>query len=165
MKLLVTGGAGFIGSNFIRYIMDKYPQWEIINLDKLTYAGNLENLRDVQNKPGYTFIQGDIADHESLDKILEQGFDTIINFAAESHVDRSIIDSSPFFKTNVQGTQMLLEVTRKYPVEKFIQVSTDEVYGSIEEGSFTGLIMPILSDGGAQNQSFSRLACPRSVSQ
>jgi dTDP-glucose 4,6-dehydratase len=137
MRLLVTGGAGFIGSNFIRYILDKHPEWEITNLDKLTYAGNLENLTDVQDEPRYHFIQGDIADRELLDKVLNRGFDAIINFAAESHVDRSILDPSPFIKTNIEGTQALLEGARKYGVEKYIQVSTDEVYGSIDSGSFT----------------------------
>jgi len=136
MKLLVTGGAGFIGSNFIRYVMDKHPQWEITNLDSLTYAGNLENLTDVQNKPGYTFVHGDIADRRLLDIILKKGIDTIVNFAAESHVDRSILDTAPFIKTNIEGTHILLDTAMNYPLKKFIHTSTDEVYGSIEKGSF-----------------------------
>ena len=139
MKLLVTGGAGFIGSNFIRYILKEHPGWELTNLDKLTYAGNLENLKDVQNEPEYHFIKGDIADREAVDKVLAQCFDAIINFAAESHVDRSILDASPFLETNVKGTQMLLEGTRKYKIPRFIQVSTDEVYGSTNKGSFSEL--------------------------
>lgn len=137
LKLLVTGGAGFIGSNFIQYALREHPDWEVVNLDKLTYAGNLENLRDVENNPQYRFVKGDIADREKVDEVLREGFDVIVNFAAESHVDRSILDPSPFIETNVRGTQMLLEGVRQYKVRKFIQVSTDEVYGSIEEGKFT----------------------------
>jgi len=137
MRLLVTGGAGFIGSNYIHYVVNEHPQWEITNLDKLTYAGNLENLRDIQDKPGYNFIQGDIADRELVDGVLSQGVDAIVNFAAESHVDRSILDATPFIQTNIHGTQILLEGTRKYGIKRFIQVSTDEVYGSIDKGSFS----------------------------
>ena len=139
MKLLITGGAGFIGSNFIRYILQKHPRWEVTNLDKLTYAGNLDNLKDIQNEPRYQFIKGDIADRESVDQLLSHGFDVIVNFAAESHVDRSILDALPFIKTNVEGTQVLLEGARKYGIERFIQVSTDEVYGSGDKGSFSEL--------------------------
>jgi len=137
MRLLVTGGAGFIGSNFIRYVVNEHPQWGITNLDKLTYAGNPENLKDIQDEPGYHFIQGDIADCELVDKVLNRGFDAIVNFAAESHVDRSILDATPFIQTNIHGTQVLLEGTRKYGIKRFIQVSTDEVYGSIDKGSFS----------------------------
>ena len=137
MKMLVTGGAGFIGSNFINHIFNEHPQWEITNLDKLTYAGNLENLKDVQGEPRYQFIQGDIADWELIDGVLSRGFDVIINFAAESHVDRSILDASPFIETNVRGTQVLLESAREHGIERFIQVSTDEVYGSIDKNSFS----------------------------
>ena len=134
LKLLVTGGAGFIGSNFIRYILSEHPDWEVTNLDKLTYAGILENLKDVQNNPRYHFVKGDIADRGVVDKLLRQGFDIIVNFAAESHVDRSILDPSPFIETNIKGTQVLLEGIKQYKVRKLIQVSTDEVYGSVEEG-------------------------------
>ena len=137
MKLLVTGGVGFIGSNFVRYIRQEHPDWEITNLDKLTYAGNLENLKDIQDQPGYRFVKGDIADRKLVDKLLGQGFDVIVNFAAESHVDRSILDASPFIETNVKGTQVLLEGARKRGIHRFIQVSTDEVYGSIDSGRFT----------------------------
>ncbi len=137
MRLLVTGGAGFIGSNFIRYILEQHPDWEVTNLDKLTYAGNLESLKDIQNETKYHFIKGDIADRELVDKVLYSSFDAIINFAAESHVDRSILDPSPFLETNVKGTQILLEGVKKYRTPRFIQVSTDEVYGSIDKGSFT----------------------------
>ena len=136
MKLLVTGGVGFIGSNFVRHIRQKHPDWEITNLDKLTYAGNLENLTDIQNQPGYHFVKGDIADRKLVDKLLSQGLDVIVNFAAESHVDRSILDASPFIETNVKGTQVLLEGAKKHGIQRFIQVSTDEVYGSIERGEF-----------------------------
>jgi len=137
MKLLVTGGVGFIGSNFIRHIRQEHPDWEITNLDKLTYAGNLENLKDIQDQPGYHFVKGDIADRKLVDKLLSQGFDVIVNFAAESHVDRSILDASPFIETNVKGTQVLLEGAKKHGIQRFIQVSTDEVYGSIDSGRFT----------------------------
>jgi dTDP-glucose 4,6-dehydratase len=135
--LLVTGGAGFIGSNFIRHIRQEQPNWEITNLDKLTYAGNLENLKDIQDQPGYHFVKGDIADRKLVDKLLGQGFHVIVNFAAESHVDRSILDASPFIETNVKGTQVLLEGARKHGIQRFIQVSTDEVYGSTDSGYFT----------------------------
>ncbi len=137
MKLLVTGGAGFIGSNFIRHMWQAHPDWEITNLDKLTYAGNLENLKDIQDQSGYHFVKGDIADRKLVDKLLSQGPDVIVNFAAESHVDRSILDASPFIETNVKGTQVLLEGAKKHGIQRFIQVSTDEVYGSINSGRFT----------------------------
>jgi dTDP-glucose 4,6-dehydratase len=137
MKLLVSGGAGFIGSNFIRYIFDRRPDWQVTNLDKLTYAGNLENLKDVDKLPGYNFIKGDIADRALVDGALKADCDCIVNFAAESHVDRSIMDASPFVDTNVRGTQALLEGARAHKVQRFLQVSTDEVYGSREEGHFT----------------------------
>ena len=131
MKILVTGGTGFIGSNFVCYILRQHPDWEVANLDKLTYAGNLGNLRDVEGNPGYHFVKGDITDRGLVDKLLKEGFDVVVNFAAESHVDRSIMDSSPFIKTNVQGTQVLLEGARQHGVKLFLQVSTDEVYGSL----------------------------------
>lgn len=144
--LLVTGGAGFIGSNFIHYALKEHPDWQITNLDKLTYAGNLENLKAVENQPRYRFVKGDIADRELVDKLLGQGFDVVVNFAAESHVDRSILDASPFIDTNIKGTQVLLEAARTHWLgskaqhlgpKLFIQVSTDEVYGSADEGYFT----------------------------
>jgi dTDP-glucose 4,6-dehydratase len=134
MKILVTGGAGFIGSNFIRYILKQHTDWQVVNLDKLTYAGNLENLKDIENTSGYRFVKGDIADRALVDKILSSGLDVVINFAAESHVDRSILDSSPFIDTNIRGTQVLLEGIRQNSVKKYLQVSTDEVYGSLETG-------------------------------
>jgi dTDP-glucose 4,6-dehydratase len=139
MKVLVTGGCGFIGSNFIRYILREHPDWQIVNLDKLTYAGNLANLADIAVDPRYKFIKGDIADRELVDKLFrEEKFDAVVNFAAESHVDRSILDASPFIETNVKGTQVLLEAARQYAVDRFIQISTDEVYGSLgEAGKFT----------------------------
>lgn len=132
MKLLVTGGAGFIASNYIRYALSAHPDYHIINLDKLTYAGNLENLRDIESSERYTFIKGDICD----EKILEgMEFDAILNFAAESHVDRSILDAQPFLRTNIIGTYNLLEAARRRECF-FLHVSTDEVYGSIEKGFF-----------------------------
>jgi len=137
-RLLVTGGAGFIGSNFVHYMLRTHPDWQITNLDKLTYAGNLENLKDVEQDKRYRFIKGDIADRESVSGLLSEHFDIVVNFAAESHVDRSIADASPFIETNVRGTQVLLEAVRQYGVRKYIQVSTDEVYGSLgKEGKFS----------------------------
>jgi len=136
MKLLITGGAGFIGSNFIKLIMRERPDWAVVNLDKLTYCGNLENLKDTGVAHNYQFIRGDIADKGVMDEVLPGGFDAIVNFAAESHVDRSILDASPFIRTNIEGTQVLLEGVNKFRIKKMIHVSTDEVYGSIEKGSF-----------------------------
>lgn len=135
--LLVTGGAGFIGSNFIHYMLDRYPGYKIVNLDKLTYAGNLENLRDVENNPSYSFVKGDIADAAIVEKIFsENSVDAVINFAAESHVDRSIDNPGVFIQTDVYGTFVLLEAVRKHNSKLFFQISTDEVYGSILDGSF-----------------------------
>ena len=133
MKLLITGGAGFIGSNFIRHFISEYPQHAIVNLDNLTYAGNLENMKDMEGRPNYQFIRGDICNRQLLGSL---DFDAIINFAAESHVDRSILDSFPFLQTNVIGTQNLLEAAKTRGC-RMLQVSTDEVYGSIEKGLFT----------------------------
>jgi dTDP-glucose 4,6-dehydratase len=139
MKLLVTGGAGFIGSNFVRYMVNKYPEYTIINLDLLTYAGNLENLKDIENAPNYKFVRGDIADREFVDGLFkEEKFDYVLNFAAESHVDRSITDPGIFVQTNIQGTLALLDAAKTYKVTKYLQVSTDEVYGTLgETGYFT----------------------------
>lgn len=140
MNLLVTGGAGFIGSNFIHYMFDKYKEEiKIVNIDNLTYAGNLENLRGIESKQNYFFVRGDICDKELIFNIIEQySIDTIINFAAESHVDRSISDPSIFIKTNVMGTLSLLEAAKDKNIKKFVQISTDEVYGSLgEDGYFT----------------------------
>lgn len=137
MNLLITGGAGFIGSNFIKYLLEKYPDYKIINLDKLTYAGNLENLREIEHNPNYSFVKGDICDEKIVDKLISRKPEAIINFAAESHVDRSILDPQSFIKTDVLGTQVLLEAAKKYSIKKYVQISTDEVYGSIKTGSFT----------------------------
>jgi dTDP-glucose 4,6-dehydratase len=134
--LFVTGGAGFIGSNFIRYMLDAYPDYSIINFDKLTYAGNLENLRDVEKSLRYKFVKGDICDYNLVNEHTK-GVDGIINFAAETHVDRSILNADQFVKTSVNGTFTLLEAARNNGVKKYLQVSTDEVYGSILKGSFT----------------------------
>ncbi len=128
MKILVTGGAGFIGSNFIRYIL-KNKEIKIVNLDKLTYAGNRKNLTDIEDDNNYRFIKGDICNQGLVNKIVSDHVDIIINFAAESHVDRSIENPNKFFNTNVLGTQILLDAAVKYEVDKFIQISTDEVYG------------------------------------
>ena len=141
MKILVTGGCGFIGSNFIRYFLRSRPGYSLINVDKLTYAGNLENLSDVSHPPRYHFIRGDIADAARMEDLINKGIDAIVNFAAESHVDRSIEDPSAFMKTNVFGTFVLLEAVRKvFPKQRirFLHVSTDEVYGSLgDTGAFT----------------------------
>ncbi|MGF9713238.1 dTDP-glucose 4,6-dehydratase [Paenibacillus naphthalenovorans] len=138
MKLLVTGGAGFIGSNFISYMLDKYMEYEIVNLDALTYAGNLENLHFFHDHPRYTFIKGDISDSELITDVFRKGIDVVVNFAAESHVDRSILDPGLFVKTNVMGTQVLLDAAKNFKVVKYVQVSTDEVYGSLgPTGLFT----------------------------
>ncbi|WP_035571191.1 dTDP-glucose 4,6-dehydratase [Halonatronum saccharophilum] len=138
-QILVTGGAGFIGSNFINYLMDKHPDYKIINLDKLTYAGSLDNLKEVADNPNYHFIKGDIANKELIEDIFTNNqIDHLINFAAESHVDRSIENSAPFLHTNVLGPQVLLDVAKDKGIKRYIQISTDEVYGSLgEEGSFT----------------------------
>lgn len=137
-KILVTGGAGFIGSNFIKYMLDKYPEYKIINLDLLTYAGNLENLAEVENHPHYIFVKGDICNGSLVNQLVSEGVNYIINFAAESHVDRSIEDPGVFIRTNVMGTQILLDAALKHKVDKFVQISTDEVYGSLgETGYFT----------------------------
>lgn len=133
--LLVTGGAGFIGSNFIRHILNKYDDYRIINLDKLTYCGNLDNLRDIEKNRKYKFIKGDIADSKVVNRLVKD-CDIIINFAAETHVDRSIMDPDSFVRTNVFGTHTLLEAAKRSGVELFIQISSDETYGSIIRGSF-----------------------------
>ncbi|MDR6878732.1 dTDP-glucose 4,6-dehydratase [Bacillus sp. 3255] len=138
MKILVTGGAGFIGSNFVHYMLDRYSNYKIINLDALTYAGNLENLTSIQDNSNYTFVKGDITDAGLVNSLFEQGIDTVVHFAAESHVDRSILEPDVFVKTNVLGTQVLLEAARKFNIKKFVHVSTDEVYGTLgETGLFT----------------------------
>lgn len=131
-KVLITGGAGFIGSNFIHYILSKYNDYQVINLDKLTYAANLDNLKDIEDNKNYRFIHGDIADQEFIFKLFEnEKFDIVINFAAESHVDNSILNPQIFTITNILGTQVLLDACRKYNIKRFHQVSTDEVYGEL----------------------------------
>ena len=158
-NILVTGGAGFIGSNFIKFILDKHPDYKIISVDALTYAGNLENLKDVSGNPNYTFIRGDIMDREKIDEVFASyGIDTVVNFAAESHVDRSIEEPEVFLTTNIIGTQVLLDVAKKYwkvnPNDKyckecksgvkFLQVSTDEVYGALGATGMFVETMPLL---------------------
>ena len=131
-KMLITGGAGFIGSNFIHYILSKYNDYQVINLDKLTYAANLDNLKDIEDNKNYRFIHGDIADQEFIFKLFEnEKFDIVINFAAESHVDNSILNPQIFTITNILGTQVLLDACRKYNIKRFHQISTDEVYGEV----------------------------------
>ena len=145
MKLLITGGAGFIGSNFIHYILGKYPDYKIVNLDKLTYCGNLDNLKEVEDNPNYKFIKGDICDREKVAEIFEEEKpDFVVNFAAETHVDRSILDPDAFVKTNFLGTHTLLEAAKKFGIERFLHISTDETYGSIESEKFKedDILMP-----------------------
>jgi len=159
MKILITGGAGFIGSNFVKYMLKEHPEYEIINIDALTYAGNLENLKDVKDNPKYTFIKADIRDRKKIEEIFRNHeITTVVNFAAESHVDRSIEEPEVFLTTNIIGTQVLLDTAMKHwkldpndkyckdykPGVKFVQVSTDEVYGELGK---TGLFvedMPLL---------------------
>lgn len=132
MKILVTGGAGFIGANFVHYMLEKYSDYKIVNLDSLTYAGNLENLKSVENNPNYEFVKGDILDKELMNDLVAK-VDAVVHFAAESHVDRSILDSDAFVKTNVLGTLNLLEVAKNNENKRFHHVSTDEVYGSLSK--------------------------------
>lgn len=138
MKILVTGGAGFIGANFIKYMLNQYPTYKIVNLDILTYAGNPDNLTEIESNFNYEFIKGDITDKKLVNNILkDKNIEAIINFAAESHVDRSIEDAEIFITTNVLGTQVLLSAAKKHNIKRFVQVSTDEVYGSLgPEGYF-----------------------------
>ena len=136
MSILVTGGAGFIGSHFIRYFLRKYPNQSIVNVDALTYAGNLENLKGIQKEDSYTFVKGDIVNYELMEYLVkEYGVELILNFAAESHVDRSILHSTEFVRTNIVGTQCLLDIAKNNRI-RFIQISTDEVYGSLGPSGF-----------------------------
>jgi dTDP-glucose 4,6-dehydratase len=133
MRLLITGGAGFIGSNFIRYMLSKYRNCRIINIDKLTYCGNINNLKDISKNKNHKFIKADICDAKAISAAM-RGCDAVVNFAAESHVDRSIKDSSEFIRTNIEGTRALLDTAKKLNIKRFIQISTDEVYGDIKKG-------------------------------
>ncbi|MGB7847707.1 MAG: dTDP-glucose 4,6-dehydratase [Candidatus Acidiferrum sp.] len=138
MRVLITGGAGFIGSNFIRHLLSTRQDFKVINFDKLTYAGNPESLADIADDARYSFVRGDIADVSAVEQVFQSGLDAVINFAAETHVDRSIEDASPFLRTNILGTQCLLEAARRFRLARFIHISTDEVYGSATAGaSFT----------------------------
>ena len=130
-RIVITGGAGFIGSNFIRFVMSKNSDYRIINIDKLTYSGNKNTIKDFDSSPNYSFFQNDICDKQAMLELIEEG-DAVVNFAAESHVDNSILDPGIFIKTNVLGTQTLLDVTREKKAELFVQISTDEVYGSLD---------------------------------
>ncbi|MBP3967005.1 dTDP-glucose 4,6-dehydratase [Paenibacillus lignilyticus] len=138
MKLIVTGGAGFIGSNYLQYMIAKYPGYTFINVDALTYAGNPANLMSIANLPNYRFVQADIADRAAMEPIFAEGLDAVVHFAAESHVDRSISQPDIFIRTNVLGTQTLLDLAKQYDVAKFVHISTDEVYGTLgDTGLFT----------------------------
>lgn len=144
MKILVTGGLGFIGSAFIRYMLSKYDDYQIVNLDKMTYAGNPENVASVESDSRYSFIKGDITNKDLIDEIVKEGkFDAIINFAAESHVDRSIDAPGEFIQTDVYGTYVLLEAVKNFGVSKYVQISTDEVYGDFENGGFATETHPL----------------------
>lgn len=142
MRLLVTGGAGFIGSCFVRHILKKHPDYKIINLDALTYAGNLDNLKDIEANPNYTFVHGNICDKKLVKDLIRES-DMVVNFAAESHVDRSISSPEIFIETNVKGTLNLLEASKELGVERYLQVSTDEVYGSLGESGYFYETTPI----------------------
>jgi len=139
MKIIVTGGAGFIGSHLVRHLLRTYPDYQIVNVDRLTYAGNLDNLEDVWDHPGHRFVRADVGDAAAMEPLIAEGVDAIVHLAAESHVDRSIAQPDVFVSTNVLGTQTLLELAKKYGVRKFVQVSTDEVYGTLgpEDAPFT----------------------------
>jgi dTDP-glucose 4,6-dehydratase len=130
-RILVTGGCGFIGANFVRFQLESYPELEVTNLDALTYAGNPDNLEGLEDEPRYRFVHGDVADRSLVGELVAEGFDAIVHFAAESHVDRSIHDAAPFLRTNVVGTQCLLDAARAVGTPRFVQVSTDEVYGTL----------------------------------
>jgi dTDP-glucose 4,6-dehydratase len=136
MRVLVTGGAGFIGSNFVRHILSNYQEAEVVNFDLLTYAGRLENLRALKDAARHRFIKGDIRDKEAVEQVMKERFDLVMNFAAETHVDRSVADAGSFVLTDAYGTYILLEAARKYEARRFVQISTDEVYGSTTNGSF-----------------------------
>lgn len=138
VKMIVTGGAGFIGSNFVNYMFETHPEYQIVNVDSLTYAGNLMNVARQDANPNYVFTKADITDLNAVEEVFRSGADLVVNFAAESHVDRSIMNPSIFVQTNIVGTQNLLEMAREYGVPRFIQVSTDEVYGTLgDQGYFT----------------------------
>jgi dTDP-glucose 4,6-dehydratase len=134
VKVLVTGGAGFIGSNFVRHLLNARPDVEILNFDSLTYAGNPESLADIADNPRYKFVRGDITDKQAVHNVFEEQLDAVVNFAAETHVDRSIEDASPFLRTNILGVQCLLDAAKQFKLSKFVQISTDEVYGSAPAG-------------------------------
>jgi len=141
-KILVTGGAGFIGSCFVRHILNKYPDYKVINIDALTYAGNIENLADVEKNPNYQFVQGNICDQKLIKDLVSQ-VDMVVNFAAESHVDRSITGPEIFIETNVQGTLNLLQASKEFKVDRYLQVSTDEVYGTLGKTGYFYETTPI----------------------
>jgi dTDP-glucose 4,6-dehydratase len=136
VKILVTGGAGFIGSNYIRYILAKYPDIKVVNLDLLTYAGRMENVRDFMQDPRHKFVKGDIRDRNKVQQVMKENFNAVVNFAAETHVDRSIVEADSFITTDVYGTYTLLDAARNSDIKKFVHISTDEVYGSTDKGSF-----------------------------
>ena len=138
MNLLISGGAGFMGSHFVKYILNKYPDYKVVNFDKLTYAGNPDNLKEVESNQNYKFIKGDICDAAALERVIvDEAIGVIVNYAAETHVDRSIMDPSAFLKTDIFGVYNLLQAVKKFDLRKLVQISTDEVFGSIEKGEFS----------------------------
>src|ERR1051325_8241324 len=161
MKILVTGGAGFIGSNFVRHVLETHPDDAVVNLDKLTYAGNLANLRDVEGDPRYRFVHGDICDGALVREAM-RGVDAVVHFAAETHVDRSNLGADDFLRTNVTGTFTLLEAARELQVGRFLAVSTDEVYGSIANGAARegDILNPPPSSGAGRPQQQQLRALP-----
>ena len=162
MKLFITGGAGFIGSNHIKLLLATDPDVSIVNFDALTYAGNLENLTDVATDPRYRFVRGDITAVSDVMDALEEGFDAIVHFAAESHVDRSIESAADFVRTNVVGTQVLLDAARARKIPRFVHVSTDEVMGSLDGGGFFSEDTPLAPNSpyaASKASSFSTARC------
>ena len=145
MKIFVTGGAGFIGSNFIRYVLGLQSGCSLINFDKLTYAGNLANLESVADNPNYSFVRGDICDPAAVEAAMA-GCQTVVHFAAESHVDRSIYEPAPVIETNVKGTFVLLQVARRLKIQRFVHVSTDEVYGDMPSGAIRKRKLPVTAE-------------------
>ena len=144
MKFLITGGAGFIGSNYLHYVTEKYPEDEFVCLDALTYAGNYNNIKELEDKPNFKFVKGDITDRDFVDKLFDQEkFDIVINFAAESHVDNSIKNPEIFLTTNIIGTQVLMDASRKYNIKRYHQISTDEVYGDLPLDNYRTFKLPV----------------------
>ena len=164
MRLLVTGGAGFIGSCFVRHILNKYPSYQVVNLDALTYCGNIQNLDDIKENPNYTFIHGNICDKNLVREIIS-GVDCVVNFAAESHVDNSIKNPGIFIETNVQGTLNLLQASYEAKIERFLQVSTDEVYGTLGKTGYIYETTPLAPNSPYSASKAGMIGLAKSVAQ